>query len=43
MVLLLLIYIFQHGVELAGAYRKRAIPSLPEKAAIPDAKCFDPF
>jgi hypothetical protein len=43
MMLWLLIYIFQHGFELTGAHRKRAISALPEKAAIPSVKRFDPF
>jgi hypothetical protein len=29
------------GLELAGAHRKRAIATLPEKAAVASIKCFD--
>jgi hypothetical protein len=43
MVLLLRLNILEHGIELTRAHRKRAIPALPEKAAIPSIKCFDPF
>jgi hypothetical protein len=43
MVLLLVIYVIQHRVELTRAHRKRAITALPEKAAIANIKCFDPF
>jgi hypothetical protein len=43
MVLLLRLYVLQHGIELTGTYRKRAVTALPEKAAIPNIKRFDPF
>ena len=43
MVLLLCLDVLQHGIELTRAHRKRAIPALPEKAAIPNIKRFDPF
>jgi len=35
--------VLQHGIELARAYRKHGEATLPEKAAIPRIKCFDPF
>ena len=43
MVPLLRLDVIQHGIELARAHRKRAIPALPEKAAILTIKSFDPF
>jgi len=43
MVFLLRVNVFQYGLELTRAHRKRAIPALPEKAAIASIKCFDPF
>jgi hypothetical protein len=43
MVFLLRLYILQHSIELARTYRKRRISALPEKAAIPRIKRFDPF
>ena len=43
MVLLLIIYVLQRRVELAGAHRKRAVSSLPEEAAVPRSKRFDPL
>ena len=43
MVLLLRLDVLQHGIELTRADRERAIPTLPEKAAIPRIKRFDPF
>ena len=43
MVLLLRLDVLQHGIELTQAYRKRAVATLPEKAAIPSIKRFDPF
>jgi hypothetical protein len=43
MVLLLHLDVSQHGIELARAYRKRAVAALSEKAAIPSIKRFDPF
>ena len=43
MMLLLRLDVLQHGLELARAYRKRAIPALPEKAAITSIERFDPF
>src|SRR5438093_13699035 len=43
MVLLLCLDVIQYGIELAQAHRKRAIPTLPEKAAIASVKRFDPF
>jgi hypothetical protein len=43
MVLFLRLYVLQHSVELARAHRKGRVPTLPEKAAIPSLKSFDPF
>ena len=43
MVLLLCVNVLQYGLELTRAHRKRAITALPEKAAIANIKCFDPF
>ena len=43
MVLLLRLYILQHGIELARAYRKRAISALPQEPAITSINCFDPL
>ena len=43
MVLSLRLNVLQHGMELTRAYRKRAVATLPEKAAIPSIKRFDPF
>ena len=41
MVFLLRLYILQHGIELARAYRKRAISALPQEPAITSINCFD--
>jgi hypothetical protein len=35
--------VLEHGVKLTRAYRKRAIPALPEEAAIASVKCLDPL
>jgi hypothetical protein len=43
MVLLLRLDVLQHGLELAGAHRKRGIAALPEKETIARVKLFDPF
>ncbi len=43
MVLLLRLNVLHHGIELAGAHRKRAISALPEKSAIASLKRLDPF
>jgi len=43
MVRWLLLNVSQHGIKLTRAHRKRAISALPEKAAIPSIKSFDPF
>ena len=43
MVLLLRVNVLEHGVKLTRAHRKRAIPALPEKAAIASIKFFDPL
>ncbi len=43
MVLLLRLYILQHGIELARAYRKRAISALPQEPPITSINCFDPL
>jgi hypothetical protein len=43
MVLSLGLDVWQHGIKLAGAHRKRGIAALPEKAAIARVKLFDPF
>ena len=43
MVLLLRVNVLEHGIKLTRAHRKRAIPALPEKAAIASIKRFDPF
>ena len=40
---LLRVNVFQYGLELTRAHRKRAIPTLPEKAAIASIECLDPF
>jgi hypothetical protein len=40
MVLSLRLDVLQHGIELTQAYRKRAVATLPEKAAIPSIKRF---
>ena len=42
-VLSLRLNVLQHGMELTRTYRKRAVATLPEKAAIPTIKRFDPF
>jgi hypothetical protein len=42
-VLWLRVNVLQHILELAGAHRKRTIPALPEKGAIPSIERFDPF
>ena len=43
MVLSLRLNVLQLGIEPTRAYRKRAVATLPEKAAIPSIKRFDPF
>ena len=43
MVRWLLLNVFQHGIELIRTHLKSAISALPEKAAIPRVKRFDPF
>ena len=43
MVLLLCVNVLHYGLELTRAHRKRAIPALPEKAAIASIKFFDPL
>src|SRR6266576_685431 len=36
-------HVLQHSIKLAWAHRKGPISALPEKAAIPSIKRFDPF
>jgi hypothetical protein len=43
MVFLLRSDVLRHSIELTWAYGKDAISALPEKAAIPSLKRFDPF
>jgi hypothetical protein len=43
MMLLLRLDVVQHGLKLNRAHRKRAMPALPEKAAIPSVKRLNPF
>ena len=43
MMLLLLLDVFQHGLELTRTYRKRPITALPKKSTISSIACLDPF